>query len=184
LDKLLRVEVVLAIEQCDFTRSNGQVPPKDVKDLLYLTFDTRDGDIVINSSKDGLTVDIDYTGILGVEHKGKITTRLYKNGDKHYVDFEGTKEEVTNTVQTYFAFAVNDVEETSDMIINDVTITRELVFELLDADVCMALNSAMNSSSTDNPYYAWLSSGLNDQLIQCDCMMNSQLLIKYVYDAN
>jgi len=183
LENLLRVEALVSIDQCDFTRSNSQVS-NNIKEILYFTFDTRDGSIMINNSNDELSVAIDYTSLLGTKHTGEIISRIYKNGDRHFVDFEGNKMEDSGSIMTSYAFAIDGVEETKDEVIDDVTKTRELSFELTGMDVCTFLNASTNSTYIDNPYFVWDSGIVKDELIQCDCMAGSRLLVKYVYHAN
>lgn len=176
---LLRVEAFLTIEQADFTKTNGQIT-QDLKDLLILQFDTRDGNMMFDANTGEVTTAVDYTGTLGTIHTGYINATISEAGDQHVVDFDAQRMEVAGSVVTTYGMEVSNVAETRNEVINDVTSTREISFELSDMDVCTFLKSG----STLKANYKSVYPPFTDELVDYDCSANASLIITFVYREN
>jgi hypothetical protein len=177
---LLRIEAYLRIDDVDFVKSNGQVT-LDIKDQLYMVFDTRDGDMSINESTGEINTSIDYVGVLGAIHKGSISARLVENGGLSYLDYAAEMRDTAGTVITHYEFQVTSVPESSNVIIDDITKTREITFELSGTEVCRFLTDDTKDPPVFNASYHFESQPLTEYMSNCDCSGESSLSIVFVY---
>ena len=162
------------------------VPDKDVKDLLYITFDSRDGEMTIDDQTgNDLIVNIDYTSFFGTYHQGSMNLMINKSGDSHFIDFEGSKKEETSTVTEEYMWKVEGLSESNEVTITDVSTTRHLYFELNGKAVCEYLEASNIPNSSINPKHVWDSSlSFKQELVNCNCEGESRMLITLVFDAS
>ena len=185
LDDLIRVEAQLNIRACDFVRDHQVVEDEDYIDDVNINFDSRDGTTNIDSDNNSMRVEIDYTGFLGTEYLGYIEASLDSEGGIHLTDFEASVSETNETVFQNYAFKVENLEESSDEVIEDVSKLRYLRFEVNGAALCVVLDRSMIIGESGNPVYFWNSNfSFSEELIDCDCQDISSLIITYVFDAN
>lgn len=161
------------------TKTNGQIT-QDLKDLLILQFDTKDGNMKFDENTGEVMTTLDYTVIFGLVHSGYINKTISKVGDKHVVGFDAERMKVAGSVVTTYGKEVSNVDETRNEVINDVTSTRQISFELSDMDIC----NYLKSGSTLKAHYKSIFPPFTDELVDYDCSSNASLIITFVYREN